>query len=70
MSYDLEYIGLGGLNVKILVFFKILFIYSSETQREPETQAEGEAGSMWGAQPDVGLDPRTPGSCPGPRAGL
>ena len=25
-------------------------------------QAEGEAGSM--QEPDVGLDPRTPGSCP------
>ena len=33
------------------------------TQREAETQAEGEAGSLWG-EPDVGLDPRTPGSCP------
>ena len=29
-------------------FFKILFIYSWETQREAETQAEGEAGSMQG----------------------
>ena len=27
-----------------------------------ETQAEGEAGSM--QEPDVGLDPRTPGSQP------
>ena len=26
-----------------------------DTEREAETQAEGEAGSMWG------LDPRTPG---------
>ena len=31
-------------------FFKILFIYSWETHREAETQAEGEAGSMQGAQ--------------------
>ena len=31
-------------------FFKnILFIYSRETQREAETQAEGEAGSTQGA---------------------
>ena len=37
------------------------------TQREAETQAEGEAGSMPEAQ--RGLDPGTPGSCPGPKAG-
>ena len=29
-------------------FFKIVFIH--ERQREAETQAEREAGSMWGAQ--------------------
>ena len=45
-----------------LSFFKILFICSWETQREPETQAEGEAGSH--GEPDVGLDPRTRGSRP------
>ena len=32
--------------------------------RDP--QAEGEAGSL--QEPGVGLDPRTPGSRPGPRA--
>ena len=38
------------------------------TEREAETQAEGEAGSMhW--EPDVGFDPGSPGSCPGPKAG-
>ena len=38
------------------------------TKREAETQAEGEAGSMhW--EPDVGFDPRSPGFCPGPKAG-
>ena len=31
---------------------------------QAETQAEGEAGSM---QPNVGLDPGTPGSCPAPK---
>ena len=31
-------------------FFKILITYSGETQREAETQAEGEAGSMQGAR--------------------
>ena len=39
-----------------------------EREREAETQAEGEAGSMhW--EPDVGFDPGSPGSRPGPKAG-
>ena len=33
-----------------------------DTQRKAETQAEGEAGSLW--EPDVGLNPKTPGSRP------
>ena len=39
-----------------------------ERERQAETQAEGEAGSMhW--EPDVGFDPGSPGSRPGPKAG-
>ena len=38
-----------------------------DTERETETQAEGEAGSR--GDPDVGFDPRTPGSRPEPKAG-
>ena len=38
------------------------------TEREAETQAEGEAGSMH-QEPDVGFDPGSPGSRPGPKAG-
>ena len=55
-------------------FFKrfYLFIYDSHThrerEREAETQAEGEAGSMH-REPDVGFDPGSPGSRPGPKAG-
>ena len=57
----------------ILTFFKIfLFIYDShrerERERETETQAEGDAGSMH-REPDVGFDPGSPGSRPGPKAG-
>ena len=37
-------------------------------EREAETQAEGEAGSMH-QEPDVGFDTGAPGSCPGPKAG-
>ena len=38
------------------------------TEREAETQAEGETGSMhW--EPDMGFDTGSPGSRPGPKAG-
>ena len=39
-----------------------------EREREAETQADGEAGSMH-QEPDVGFDPGSPGSRPGPKAG-
>ena len=45
-----------------------LFIYDSHREREAETQAEGEAGSVH-REPDVGFDPESPGSRPGPKAG-
>ena len=37
----------------------------TQREREAETQAEGEAASMH-REPDVGFDPRSPGSRPGP----
>ena len=40
----------------------------SEREREAETQAEGEAGSMH-REPDVRFDPGSPGSRPEPKAG-
>ena len=51
-------------------FLNFLFIYDShrEREREAETQAEGVAGSMH-REPDVGFDPGSPGSRPGPKAG-
>ena len=45
-----------------------MIVTEREREREAETQAEGEAGSMH-REPDVGLDPRSPGSRPGPKAG-
>ena len=39
-----------------------------ETEKEAETQAEREIGSMQGS-PDVGLDPGTPGPRPDAKAG-
>ena len=45
-----------------------MIVTEREREREAETQAEGEAGSMrW--EPDVGFDPGSPGSRPGPKAG-
>ena len=44
-----------------LFFKKILFTYSWETHREAETQAEGETGSLqgaqWGTPRDLGITP-------------
>ena len=45
-----------------------MIVTERERERESETQAEGEAGSMH-REPDVGFDPGSPGSRPGPKAG-
>ena len=58
----------------ILFFFKDLFIYlfiherHREGEREAETQTEGETAPC--REPDVGLDPGSLGSGPGPKAAL
>ena len=54
----------------LFLFFKNLYLFMivTEREREAETQAEEEAGSMH-REPDVGFDPGSPGSCPGPKAG-
>ena len=49
-------------------FFNNNFIYQRDREREAENYAEREAGSMH-REPDVGLDPGSPGSRPGPMAG-
>ena len=58
------------LHISFIFYFIYLFFYDREREREreAETQAEGEAGSMH-REPDVGLDPGSPGSRPGPKAG-
>ena len=45
-----------------------LFMIVTHREREREREAEGEAGSMH-REPDVGFDPGSPGSRPGPKAG-
>ena len=61
-----------------MIFLKFFYLFMIVTQREreaetqaegeAETQAEGEASSMH-REPDVGFDPGSPGSRPGPKAG-
>ena len=52
-------------------FFKILFIYSWQTERERERQRHKQREKQAPCrEPDVGLDPRSPGSRPGPKAAL
>ena len=50
------------------LFFKFFYLFMIVREREAETQAEGEAGSMH-REPDVGFDPGSPGPRPGPKAG-
>ena len=50
-----------------------MIVTQREREREREearTQAEGEAGSISCREPDVGLDPRSPGPHPGLKAAL
>ena len=47
-------------------FKKYLFIYSWERESQRHRQKEKQAPCR---EPDAGLDPGTPGSCPGPKAG-
>ena len=54
-------------------FFKILFIYLTERETASERGNTGRGSGrgrsrLPAEEPDVGLDPRTPGSCPEPKA--
>ena len=63
-----KYLTVQFWNRRVALFLTFNFFFVIVTEREAETQAEGEAGSMH-REPDVGLDPRSPGSRPGPKAG-
>ena len=56
----------------VFVFvLKILFIHERHTQRERERERQRHRQRQKQApcrEPDAGLDPRTPGSRPGPKA--
>ena len=47
----------------IFFFFKILFMYEKHTQRERQRHRQREKQAPH-REPDVGLDPRTPGITP------
>ena len=53
----------------LFFFLKILFIYSWERQREGQRHRQREKQAPCG-EPDVGLDPRTAGTCPEPNADI
>ena len=51
----------------ILIYFKILFIHERQRERHRHRQREKQAPCR---EPDVRLDLGTPGSHPGPKAGV
>ena len=52
-----------------LIFLKVLFIYSQETQRERQRHGQREKQAPC-RESDVGLDPGSPGSGPGLKVAL
>ena len=62
---DNNTLTLGYFN--LVLFFKILFIHDRHTEGERERHRQREKQTTC-KEPDVGLDPRTPGSCPGLKA--
>ena len=63
-----KYLTVQFWNRRVALFLTFNFFFVIVTERETETQAEGEAGYMhW--EPDVGFDPGSPGSRPGLKPG-
>ena len=65
--YTVQIMELGGFGVYPRTFLKKDFIYlfdreREHKQRDQQREEEGGAGSPLSREPDVGLDPRTPGS--------
>ena len=63
-----KYLAVQFWNRRVALFLTFNFFFVIVTEREAETQAEGEAGPMYQA-PNVGFDPGFPRSRPGPKAG-
>ena len=56
----------SALLLLLLLFFKFYYLFLRDTQREAETQVEGEAGSMQGAR--CGTQSQDPVITPWPKA--
>ena len=52
-----------------ILFFNTLFIHKRHTEREGGRDTGRGRKQAPFREPDVGLDPRSPGSRPGPKAG-
>ena len=64
-----KYLALQFWNRRVALFLtSFINFFMIVTEREAETQAEGEAGSVH-CESDVGFDPGSPGSRHGPKAG-
>ena len=64
--------GAQALNQRALelsLFFLFLFIYDSHTERERGRDIGRGRSRLHAPEPDVGFDPGSPGSRPGPKAG-
>ena len=56
----------GKQNIRVSLFLRFyLFIHERHRERGRHRQREKQAPCR---EPDAGLDPGTPGSCPGPKA--
>ena len=69
MFFHVQFYKLSSITSSsvFVFFFKILFIYLRETQRERQRHRQREKQAPF-REPDVGLDPRTLGSQPEPKA--
>ena len=62
-------IHVEGRYFYLFIFLRFyLFTHERHTERERQRHRQREKQAPW-REPDVGLDPGTPGSCPGPKAG-
>ena len=60
--------GKWFLLILVYIFKKRLYLFTHEGEGERQRHRQREAGSM--QEPNMGLDPWTPGSCPEPKADM
>ena len=63
-------VGLGHYKAQLFFFLKIYFyLFMIEREREKGAETQQREKQAPCQEPDAELDPRTPGSHPGPKAG-